>query len=183
MLFSALDYTHVLSQRTNPELRNPNTQAVSFNTQSHFLLWYCRCVRSLCKPSCCCVDATGTDLRAQSNCHALNGPHCGADCVAQGGTQDCRILKTTLLLTFLLVFKRLFFCSLAAWYQNFKPHLRTDACYKKPQISAIVFLLFSQWHMTHILKADDCSWALKGRCVTHQHIITASYNKITANIV
>lgn len=44
---------------------------------------------------------SGSLFSPQSNCHALNGLRCGADCVAQGRTQDCRIVKIALLLAFL----------------------------------------------------------------------------------
>ncbi len=44
---------------------------------------------------------SGSLFSPQSNCHALNGLCCGADCVAQGRTQDCRIVKIALLLALL----------------------------------------------------------------------------------
>lgn len=49
MSFSTADYTRALTRRTNTELRNPNTQAVSFFAQSRFPPR--RRSRALAKPS------------------------------------------------------------------------------------------------------------------------------------
>lgn len=108
MLFSAVDYTHILSHRTNPELRNPNTQAVLSSPKAilcHDTIAAAVHSVSLHGVVCGSVDVaarhSGSLFSPQSNCHALNGLRCGADCVAQGRTQDCRIVKIAFLLAFL----------------------------------------------------------------------------------
>lgn len=61
---------------------------------------------------------SGSLFSPQSDCHALNALRCGADCVAQGRTQDCRIVKIALLLAF--------FYSTSSWC--------ADVCAKTLQI-------------------------------------------------
>lgn len=100
--------THIFSHRQIPnwEIQTPK----QFLSSPKAIFCYDTVTAAMLSVSlhsavCGFVDVAGRHSGAlfssQSHCHALKGLCCGADCVAQGRTQECRIVKIALLLTFL----------------------------------------------------------------------------------